>query len=130
MGPKIDIELSFTQNLLLLGIVILSISSPFLLANITALSKIEPAYLAGLAVILVSLLSYVGIYYAFPEVPSSQRLSSSFLLGLIAGHVGVFHINKELPTLALYGLFGFLFYYHFDHELRPSINEHGKSKLD
>ena len=129
MGTKIDIELSFNQNLLLLGIVILSIAFPFLLANI-GLSKTEPVYVAALSVVLVSLLSYVAIYYSFSEIPFSQRLSSAFLLGLISGHVGVFHINKELPTLAVFGLFGFLFYYHFDHELRPSINEHGKSKKD
>jgi hypothetical protein len=103
------------KTLILFSLVVIAITAPSLLARIDFLSKtIEPAFGSIIIAAIVSLLSYPIIRYGFPEFSNKSWSSTAIILGLISGHVAVYSINDKLPSIPVYGLFIFLFYYHFD----------------
>jgi len=103
------------KTLILFSLVVVSITAPTLLGKADFFSKtIEPAFSSLLIGAIVAAFCYPIIRFGFPEFTSKTWNSTAVILGLISGHVAVYNVNDQIPSIPVYGLFIFLFYYHFD----------------
>jgi len=103
------------KTLILFSLVVVSITAPTSFGKSNFFSKtIEPAFSSLLIGLIVAAVSYPIIRFGFPEFTSKTWNSTAIILGLISSHVAVYNVNDKIPSIPVYGLFIFLFYYHFD----------------
>lgn len=113
------------KTLILFSLVIVSITAPTWFGQTDLFSKkIEPGFSSVIIGATVAAFCYPILRFGFPEFTSKTWTSSAVILGLNSATVAVYKVSDQIPTIPVYGLFIFLFYYDFDKGAEiSSINE-------
>ena len=107
-------KLSTPKTILIFIMAFFSVSAPALFGKLDFFQVNEPSLMALLIGVIVGIFSYLVLRYVYPEFTSSATISTAAILGLISAHVAVYHVVDKIPSVPVYALFIFLFYFHFD----------------
>ena len=109
-------EDSSLKSVILFLVLIFAISLPGLIGSLINFQDMNPAFISLIFLVLAIIISYPIIRFVFPDYPDHTIWSIATILGYIAGHTSVFEIQKTLPSVGVYAIFIFLFYFHFSSE--------------
>mmetsp|Transcript_19308 Transcript_19308/g.34366 ORF Transcript_19308/g.34366 Transcript_19308/m.34366 type:complete len:185 (-) Transcript_19308:240-794(-) len=114
-GASLGTSFGTPKAIALLVLTFVSVTAPSLLARIPFFRTQEPALVSILLGGVVGVVMYFVLNAVFAKdlTPKSIR-STAAIMGLITAHVGVYEIADKIPTIPVYALFVFLFYFHFD----------------
>ena len=120
-----EISFSTFKSFLLFFLALISVSAPSFFSKIKFFRSIEPALGSILIGLCIGIIMFFILSYFFTELKPQSIRSTAAIFGLISAHVGVYHLIDRIPSIEIYGLFIFLFYFHFKEgvELRENTEK-------
>jgi len=102
------------KTALLFLLAMLAVTIPSFFSRLAFIKSNEPAIMSVLIGFVVGLIMYFILRTVFTELTPRSINSTAAILGIISAHVGVYEMMDKLPSIPIYMLFLFIFYYHFD----------------